>query len=160
MYAVRLTAVAGILGVAAACAPAPSPSSSEEDVAAITRATHEWVAAFEAGDVPRVMSFLTRDAVMIPPHEPPLTGAEAIEEWSRRMFEGVTVETATVTVDEVRVAGDWAVGHGVWRMTLSVDGMTVGDTTRYVLIWERQANGSWKIVHDVWNSALAAAESE
>jgi uncharacterized protein (TIGR02246 family) len=158
MNSVRYAVLASTLGIALGCAPASTPSSSEEDVAAITRASQEWVAAFEAEDVPRAMSFLASDAVLVPPHEPPLSGAEAIEAWTRRMFEAITVESANTTVDEVRVAGDWAVSHGVWQMSLTMNGVTVGDTTRYVLIWERQADGTWLIVYDVWNSALAAAE--
>jgi ketosteroid isomerase-like protein len=71
-----------------------------------------------------------------------------------------TIQEASTTVDEVRVAGDWAVSHGVWHMTMSVGGATVGDTTRYVLIWERQEDGSWRIAYDVWNSALPVEQSD
>ena len=155
MSKIRYNTVFGILWAAAACAP---PSSNEADVADITRTTHEWVAAFEAGDAARGASFVTVDAMLVPPNEAVVTGAEAIEAWSQRMFEGVTVEEATNTVGAVRVAGDWAVSHGEWQMTMSVGGATVSDTTRYMLIWERQTDGSWKVAHDIWNSALPVAE--
>lgn len=154
MNKIRYNTVFGILWAAAACAP---PSSNEDDVADITRTTHEWVAAFEAGDAALGATFVTDDAVLVPPNEAVLMGAEAIEAWSQRMFDGITVEEATTTVGAVRVAGDWAVSHGEWRMTMSVGGATVGDTTRYVLVWERQADGSWKVAYDIWNSALPVA---
>jgi uncharacterized protein (TIGR02246 family) len=154
MSKMRSNTMVGILCAAAACAP---PSSTADDVADITRTTHEWVAAFEAGDPQRAASFFTDDAVLVPPNEAVVAGAEAIEEWSRRMFDGVTVEEATTTVGAVRVAGDWAVSHGEWQMTLSVGGVTVSDTTRYMLVWERAPDGSWKISYDIWNSALPLA---
>ena len=154
MNKIRYNTMFGILWAAAACAPA---SSNEDDVADITRTTHEWVAAFEAEDAAHAATFLTDAAVLVPPNEAVVTGAEAIEAWSQRMFDGMTVQEATTTVGAVRVAGDWAVSHGEWQMTMSVGGATVGDTTRYLLVWERQADGSWKVAYDIWNSALPVA---
>ena len=154
MSKMRYTTVFGILWAAGACT---TQSSNEDDVADITRTTHEWVAAFEANDAARGASFVTDDAMLVPPNEAVVTGAEAIEAWSQRMFESVTVQEATTTVGVVRVAGDWAVSHGEWQMTMSVGGATVSDTTRYMLVWERQTDGSWKVAHDIWNSALPVA---
>ena len=125
----------------------------------ITQATKDWAAAYKAGDLSRAVAFLTQDAVLIPPNEPPAIGSEAIEAWSQRMIETVTIQEMDITVDSVRVAGDWAVSHGEWHMTMSVGDAIVSDTTRYVLIWERQTDGAWKVAHDVWNSALPAESS-
>ncbi len=155
MSKIRYNTVFGILWVAVACAP--PPASNLDDVADITLTTHAWVAAFEAEDAARGATFVTDDAVLVPPNEAVLMGAEAIEAWSQRMFDGMTVEEATTTVGAVRVAGDWAVSHGEWQMTMSIDGATVSDTTRYMLIWERQTDGSWKVAHDIWNSVLPVA---
>ena len=154
MSKIRYSTVFGILWAVGACT---TPSSNEDDVADIIRTTHEWVAAFEANDAARGAFFVTDDAMLVPPNEAVVTGAEAIEAWSQRMFESVTVEEATTTVGVVRVAGDWAVSHGEWQMTMSVGGATVSDTTRYMLVWERQTDGSWKVAHDIWNSALPVA---
>ena len=126
----------------------------DQDVQDITGATKDWGAAFKAGDLARATAFLTEDAVLIPPNEPAVIGAEAVAGWSQRMFEAVTVQEIDITVDGVRVAGDWAVSHGVWHMTMLAGDTVLNDTTRYVLIWERQVDGAWKVAHDVWNSAL------
>jgi uncharacterized protein (TIGR02246 family) len=156
MTKINYTTAFSVLCVAAACS---SPPSNDDAVADITRATHEWVAAYEAEDVARAISFVTDDAVLVPPNERIVTGVEAIEAWSQHMFESITVEEANTTVQDVRVAGDWAVSHGEWRMTMSVGGATVSDTSRYVLVWEQQADGAWKVAYDIWNSVLPMAAS-
>lgn len=104
-------------------------------------------------DLTRTLTFITQDAVLIPPNQPAVTGADAIEAWTQAMFDGATFQEAATTVDDVLVANDWAVSHGVWRMTMSVGDAIVGYTSRYMLIWEQQADGSWKVAHDIWNSA-------
>lgn len=127
----------------------------DEDIRAITRATSDWVASFKAGDVPGSAAVVTEDVVLIPPNQPEVVGREALEAWVSSLFEAIEVEEASATVDEVRVAGDWAVSRGTWQMSGSAGGAPMSDTTRYVLIWERH-NGSWKIAYDLWNSSLPA----
>jgi uncharacterized protein (TIGR02246 family) len=126
----------------------------------IIRAHKEWGEAFRSGDVAQTMAFLTPDAVLIPPNEPARKGAEEIEPWARGFLEAVTVQEIDIAVDSVRVAGDWAVSHGRWHMTLEVGGNVMSDTTRYVVIWERQSDGAWKVVHDVWNGGLPASPGD
>jgi ketosteroid isomerase-like protein len=126
-----------------------------QDVEAITRATQDWVAAFEAGDLSGSTKPLTDDAVLVPPHEPEVAGRNAYEVWARGMLAAVEIDEATATVDDVRVAGDWAVSRGTWSMKGKAGGAPMVDTTRYVLLWERRG-GSWKITYDIWNSELPA----
>lgn len=156
MTAFRSTLLIVIL--CAACAP-PSPSH-EEDVAAITRATRDWAVAFQAGDVARASSFVTSGGVLVPPNEPVVSGREAIEAWARRLYENVTIDRVVSTTDSVRVAGDWAVSRGSWAIDLTVAGTPAVDTTRYVVIWERQPDGSWKTAYDIWNSAIPTSAAE
>jgi ketosteroid isomerase-like protein len=129
----------------------------DQTTADITRATSDWGSAFRSGEVSRAMAFVAPHAVFVPPNEPPLVGYPAIEAWARGMFEAVTIQEIDISVDGVRAAGDWAVSHGRWHMTMAAGESTIGDTTRYVLIWERGADGAWKVVHDVWNSGLPVA---
>jgi len=134
-----------------ACSPQPASTGHGEDVAAITEATDRWAAAFERGDVEAALAFVTPDARFVPPNEPLVSGADAIEAWARGLFGQVNFERVASTVDTVLVAEDWAVSRGQWAVTLSAVDTTVTDTSRYVVIWERQADGSWKVAHDIWN---------
>jgi uncharacterized protein (TIGR02246 family) len=126
----------------------------DQVTAEITRATREWGEAFRSGEIYDTMAFLAPDAVLIPPNHPALVGTEAIEAWARGMFEALTIQDIDISVDEVRVADGWAVSHGTWHMTMAAGDNIMSDTTRYVVVWERQADGSWKVAHDVWNSSL------
>jgi ketosteroid isomerase-like protein len=126
----------------------------DEVVAKITQATKEWGEAFRSGEISDTMAFLAPDAVLIPPNQPALVGTKATEAWAKGMFEAVTIQDIAISVDGVRVADGWAVSHGEWHMTMAAGETIMRDTTRYVVIWERQTDGSWKVAHDVWNSSL------
>jgi uncharacterized protein (TIGR02246 family) len=128
--------------------------SMNDAVAEITRATNEWGEAFRSGDISDTMAFITSNAVMIPPNHPAVIGTEAIEAWARGMFEAATIQDIEIAVDDVRVADGWAVSHGEWRMTMTAGDQVMSDTTRYVVVWERQEDGIWKVAHDIWNSSL------
>lgn len=124
----------------------------DQAVADITRTTKEWGEAFRSGEAAQTMAFVAPNAVLVPPNESVLAGAGAIAAWARGMLDAMTVQEIDISVDSVRVAGDWAVSHGTWHMTMSTGDSVMSDTTRYVVIWERHADGAWQVVHDIWNS--------
>lgn len=132
--------------------PVEAEAGAEEE--AIERITREWAAAYVAGDASRAASFLTEGATFVPPNAPAISGRAAIEEWSRGLLDQGTFDAIAVRVDDVRIAGDWALSLGSWAVDFSSGGATSADTTRNAVLWERQADGSWKAAHDIWNSAL------
>lgn len=134
--------------------PAASPEGS---AAAIERTTRDWAAAYVAGDAARAASFVTEDGVFVPPNAPRISGRDAIRRYNEQLLEDVSIEEVTTIVDGARFAGDWAVSHGSWALVFSENGESFADTTRYVVIWERQPDGSWLAARDIWNSALPAA---
>ena len=133
-----------------ACA-SRSAEGHGEDVAAIKQATVEWAAAFARGDVAGAAAFMTPAARLVPPSEPVVSGAAAIQAWAGSALSAMPFESVASTIDSVRVAGDWAVSRGSWSITMLAEGTTVSDTSRYVVIWERQADGSWKAAYDIWD---------
>jgi len=129
----------------------------EQAVNAIKDAMKEWGEAFESNDVERIMASVAPNAVFIPPNEPALVGSAAIEAWTRGLLQAMRITALDITVDDVRVGDAWAVCHGQWNMSMTADGETLTDVTRYVVIWEAQSDGSWLAVHDVWNGDLPTA---
>ncbi len=62
----------------------------------------------------------------------------------------------SLDVDEVRVAGDWAMERGRYaiKLTPSGGGPAMDDIGKYITLYEREVGSSWKITRDIWNSHL------
>jgi ketosteroid isomerase-like protein len=151
----RIWGSAAFLLVGLACAPAGPTVDHATDAGAITGATEAWAAAFARGDAAAAAEFVTANGTIVPPNMPAVSGTEAITAWAQAVLASMTLVGVSSTTDSVQVAGDWAVSRGHWVITVAPDSATtVADTSRFVVVWERQADGSWKAAHDIWNTAL------
>jgi uncharacterized protein (TIGR02246 family) len=131
------------------CAPARDTTADE---AAIRAQTERLVVAMRAADPDSAAALFTDDGTMFPPNTAPVAGNPAVREWGVRTFAAMRVLEAQVITDEVRVADGWAVSHGTWSMKVAAGTTEMVDTTRWMVIWERQPDGVWKIDRDLWNS--------
>jgi uncharacterized protein (TIGR02246 family) len=129
----------------------PSPDIST-DKAAILDLEREVFAAEAAGDVERWLACYASDAVLLPPGEHPVVGAEAIRAWAAPFFAAYELHEAT-DEREVVVSGDWGFlrAHWTWRLTPKDGGETVVDSGMSVWIVQRQPDGAWKIARAIWN---------
>ena len=150
MSATRVRLFLALVGAVSACAPAAPDTAADET--AIRSVTQALASALLAGDSVGAAAAFAPGAVMFPPNEPAISGHSAIRAWSHRLLSAMTVTAGSVSVDAVHVGGDWAVSYGNWGMTVSMGGTTASDTTRYMLLWQRQPAGEWLIARDVWNS--------
>jgi len=138
------------IGLVAACAP-PDASRSDQVEAEIRAALESWAASLAAGDVEQSMTFVADDVVLVPPGEARAVGRDSVEAWTTRMVNSFTLDSVVVELSEVRAVGDWAVSTGDWVIRASVGGQEFENTSRFVVMWERQADGSWKVTYDIWN---------
>lgn len=134
---------------------------SAEEIAAVRTAIDAanavTVAALNAGDVAKMLTNYTDDAVLMLPNAPAMRGHAGMDAGIKAMMETVTISDVKVTVEDVMLSGDIAVETGSNEMTLTPKGgKPMVDKGKYVVIWKRQADGSWKIVRDVNNSNLPA----
>ena len=134
----------------AACEP---KIDLEAERAALLHTDESWAAAAEAGDLERVFSVWTEDAVIFPPVGEAVRGAEAIRAFvsAARAQEGFSL-TWRPTGAEVSSAADVGYTYGSWRRTApgpdGASATTVGD---YLSIWRKQADGSWKCSIEISN---------
>src|SRR6187399_2275477 len=71
----HLALVIGTAFALSACAPAaPPPVDTAADESALKAVTAAWLAAYNAGDVEKIVAMYTEDAVLMPPHAPVATG--------------------------------------------------------------------------------------
>jgi ketosteroid isomerase-like protein len=93
----------------------------------------------------------TRDARILPPGAPMVSGRPAIQEFWSNLLHAVNAKTAVLTSIDVIAAGDGVVEIG--RATLGIEPEGQGPAemeVKYVVYW-RQEDGLWKWHIDIWN---------
>jgi len=128
-------------------------TGNEVDLTAIDSVRDAHVAALNTGDARAWAALFTDDGVQMPPNMPANIGRAAIEPWSTGFMDMFGVEFA-LSVDEVRVLGDWAFERGTYTIGLNPKsgGPSMQDTGKYITIYQRKSGDSWRMARDIWNS--------
>src|SRR5262249_7906911 len=81
MNSVRFLSAALLTCFLVACAPTSqnTGSTSSDDPAPLNNVRNEFMSAFNMGDAAKVASLYATDAVIMPTHQPVITGRDAIE---------------------------------------------------------------------------------
>ena len=157
-----------LLSFVTACAPpgeeaasggaGSSAASIEADMQAISAVLEQEVVALTGGGD---FSYLTDDAIFLPPNEPAVAGIEAIEAWAGELANQLTVNVLDYTDKDIVIAGDWAIERYAVSFTFTPAGSeeSISQTLKGIHIYQRQADGSWKMAQDVWNNDEAPPES-
>jgi uncharacterized protein (TIGR02246 family) len=130
-------------------APAADVASDAEAIRALSRS---WLAADQARDVERAVSFYADDAVELASNTPLVVGKEAIRSWYRSWLPlpNVHITFATVTV-QVGKAGDLAYERGTYEFTTETPKGVDVDKGKYLTVWQK-IGGVWKVAADMANS--------
>jgi uncharacterized protein (TIGR02246 family) len=123
-------------------------------VNALNRLQKQVDSAIIAGDTERYLTFLTDDAVLMPPNGSVVTGKDAIRSWNQAMSERIRIQAYAPVDDEVIVAGEWAFRRATadWTLAPTAGGEPIRDSAKFIIIYRRQGDGSWKVARDIWNS--------
>jgi uncharacterized protein (TIGR02246 family) len=129
-------------------------TGSETDLDAIDKVRAAHVAALNAGDAETWAAQFTDDGVQMPPNAPANTGRKMIRSWSQGMLDHFRTQFA-LTVDEVRVYGEWAFERGGYTISLHPKGggSPMEDTGKYITVYQRKTEDSWLMARDIWNSS-------
>ena len=133
----------------------------EADVEAIKKITDDFNAAMNAGNVDKLVSLYTDDAVRIPPNKPPQVGKEAIRSSFQEYLDKFTVQNEGVIVD-LKVSGDLAFVRGSWTSinTPKTGGDSLKENGSFVSVIQKQPDGSWKIICNIWSDENLVSQTQ
>jgi uncharacterized protein (TIGR02246 family) len=135
----------------------------EADTTALKKIEEEWSAASISGDIDKLVSFFTDNAVHIPPNEPARIGKEAIRSWFQQLHDLFTMEQEG-TLEDVQVSGDLAFtrGAGTIIFTPKAGGESLKVKDHWVTIYRKQSDGTWKCICNIWSydSLVSPTQSE
>ena len=124
------------------------------DTKGVLQVSDQYRDAINRGDVAGFLATLTDDAVMLPPHEPSVSGKNAIRPWIAKAFFDPFKLQLDFHFEEVEVLGEVAVARGPFKLSLTpkTGGSVIEDKGKFIDILRRQPDGSWKFARVIWNS--------
>jgi uncharacterized protein (TIGR02246 family) len=118
----------------------------EVDLLAIDKVRDIHVGALNSGNADAWVGLFSDDGVQMPPNAPANVGKEDIGHWSRGLLNNFRVQFG-LTVDEVRVLGDWAFERGDYAISLTpaAGGPSMQDRGNYVTIYQKAVGEEWQM---------------
>lgn len=111
----------------------------------------KYCQAIRQGDAAGAAATYTESATILPPDGPMVKGKAAVEDECRRMLQ-MGIKDITLKTLEVGGGGDAAYEIGVAKVLIQLEGRpAISDSSKYLVIWKRQADGGWKVDVDMWN---------
>jgi len=147
----------GVVCLVTACSnAAPGEEFGMKDQAALRERTDAFVKAFNAKDVPQVLSIYAENSTFMPPNEPVIRGKDALKVfYDDLMKSGAT--NLKLEVTEVSGHGPLAYQSGTYEMDVKpATGPSTHDRGKYLFI-ARKLNNTWRYEYTVWNSDLPVA---
>ena len=132
--------------VASAILIALATTAHGQEQLAHDKLIHDFVSAFNRGDMAAVTDMYADDAVVMPPGSNMIKGRDAIRAFWTKTAQGpskLTVNVIAVTM----LGGDAASDIGTFTFATQGRPQVTG---KYLVIW-RKTTAGWKLVADIWN---------
>lgn len=131
-----------------------SPAKSKPKLdPGLLRAHKAYEAAINSNETDRVMAMYDKDAEILQPDGPLVTGRRDIRKWVNGYFKAYKTHWKKVPLKNF-VMGEYGFDEGI---DTAVDiSKKDGTKTRWdckgILVYKRQKTGEWLIFRDIWNS--------
>jgi ketosteroid isomerase-like protein len=120
---------------------------AHEDIQATNRVFEEEVIGRrDFGALERVY---TRNARLLPPGAPTVTGRDAVADFWRGAVAAMNVQSLRLHTLSLDVFGDQAQEVGRAELAVEVGGAPMA--LKYVVLWKRE-DGGWRMDVDIWNA--------
>lgn len=120
---------------------------SLQEISAVNR---QFEDAARTGDLDRLASLYTPDAIALPPDGPVVKGRDAIKQMWGRLAQQIGLKEVRLQTLEFEQAGD--TGYEVGEATLAVSSGTAA--VKFVVVWKK-IDGQWRLHRDIWNTKAA-----
>jgi uncharacterized protein (TIGR02246 family) len=120
---------------------------SQSEIAAINR---QFEDAARTGDLDRLASLYTPDAVALPPDGPFVKGRDDIKQMWGSIAQQIGLKDVRLNTVSFEQAGD--TGYEVGEATLTVSTGTA--VVKFVVVWKK-VGGQWRLHRDIWNTKAA-----
>ena len=128
----------------------PATADDAKDIVAIEQVAQQWIEAYTAGDLDRLMSLYTEDAIVALHGRPAMRGVEQVRNFFAPGM-GKSRVTFEIDIEEIQIHGDTA--HLLSKYYLTSEPKSGGDTYRdagrSLLIYKRNADNEWKLYLDI-----------
>jgi uncharacterized protein (TIGR02246 family) len=123
----------------------------------IEEACAKYSQAIQEANVAGVIDVYTADATLLPPGGEIVKGRQAIEEVYTN-FIRIGMKDVAFTIIELGGNGNIAYEIGKTKVRIQSEGQAaIMDSTKYLVIWKRQADNTWKVHADIWNFSVPIA---
>ena len=120
---------------------------SLSDISAVNR---QFEDAARKGDLDRLASLYTPDAIALPPDGPLVKGRDAIKQMWGSVAQQIGLKDVQLKTVDFEQAGD--TGYEVGEATLTVSSGTA--VVKFIVVW-KMIGGQWRLHRDIWNTKSA-----
>jgi uncharacterized protein (TIGR02246 family) len=120
---------------------------SKVEITAVNRTFEE---AARKGDLERIASLYTPDAIVMPPDGPFVRGRDDIKKMWGTVAQQLGLKDVRLETMELDFAGDTAYEVGEAKLSLA----SGAATAKYVVVWKKVAD-AWRLHRDIWNAKAA-----
>jgi ketosteroid isomerase-like protein len=130
-----------------------SASTMADDMITVSRMLVSLDRIAAEADVDEFLTYVSDDAVMMPPDELAVVGKRAISDWYATLYANYTVELKHDPL-ETDIFGDIIVhrGNASFTATPIAGGQPISQDNKYLMVIKKQPDGSLKIWRVVFNS--------
>ncbi len=133
---------------------------SDQDKQAIETAINDFIIAYNAGDVPRLMQVYSDNYVEMSEGDPTMSGVEGKRKTAERIG-GVLAQHRgylEVFTEEIEMAGDLAYDRGTLCVTLThkTTGKVFSFERRFLEVWRKESDGAWRVIRVMDNAVPAS----
>ena len=150
-------AIAAIALAAAACGSPKGQEFTTQDAANIRQKNQQFVEAFNAKDIPKVLDLYAENSVFMPPNMPVIRGKDSLKNFYTDLL-GQGASNLRLDVTEVSGHGPIAYQSGPYELDYAAEKDTPRhDRGKYLFVL-RNMSGTWRLQYTMWNSDLPAED--